>query len=275
VGHNRHHSGRCFAQPARGVLYRMDPLLTVTGFAVGLLIGLTGMGGGSLMTPFLILVVGTRPVVAVGTDLAYGAITKIAGAWMHYRQGTVDLALVRRLAVGSVPAGIAAVGLVRVLPVTGIDPDEAVRQALGAVLVLVAVIMLARSIGVLSGDFPQRWRDALQGRATIAAGGIIGALVGFTSVGSGALLVPFLVCVFPQNSARIVGTDVFHAAILLTVTAAGHAHADAVDWPLAAALLGGSIPGVAVGSWMAPRMPARALRTGLASLLLVSGISLM
>jgi uncharacterized membrane protein YfcA len=253
----------------------MDLTLPLTGFVVGVLVGLTGMGGGSLMTPFLILVVGTRPVVAVGTDLAYGAITKMAGAWMHWRQGTVDLALVKRLAMGSVPAGIAAVAAVRLLPASGFDADEAVRRALGGVLILVAVVMLCRTLGILRGRFPKQWREALQGRPTVVAGAVIGALVGFTSVGSGALLVPFLVCVFPKNSARIVGTDVFHAAILLTATAAGHAQGGSVDWPLAGALLAGSIPGVALGSWMAPQMPARALRAGLASLLLVSGISLM
>lgn len=253
----------------------MDPTLPLTGLFVGLLIGLTGMGGGSLMTPFLILVVGVRPTVAVGSDLAYGAITKIAGALLHWRQQTVDLVLVRRLAIGSVPAGLAAVAAVRMLPELGVDADKAATRALGAVLVVVAIVLLCRLLGLIPAEVPERWRAALQGRGTIAAGAIVGALVGFTSVGSGALLVPFLVCVFPTNTARVVGTDVFHAAILLSATAIGHAHGGAVDWGLTASLLVGSVPGVAVGSWMAPRVPARALGAALASVLLVTGISLL
>jgi uncharacterized membrane protein YfcA len=253
----------------------MDLTLPFTGLLVGLLIGLTGMGGGALMTPFLILVVGTRPVVAVGTDLVYGAVTKLAGAWLHWRQGTVDLALVWRLAKTSVPAGLLAVAAVRLMPASGVDVDRVIHRALGAVLILVALLILGRLSGLLSWVASEQWRGRLQGRGTSAVGGIVGALVGFTSVGSGALLVRFLIVAFPASAARVVGTDVFHAAILLTATGAAHAQGGAVDWPLAGALLAGSIPGVALGSWMAPRVPARALRAGLASLLLITGLSLM
>jgi len=250
-------------------------VLPLTGCLVGFLVGVTGMGGGALMTPFLILAIGTRPVVAVGTDLVYGAATKIVGAYLHWRQGTVDLQLVKRLAIASVPGGLAAVVTMRLLANSPALADGVVRRALGGVLVAVAVLMLARLAGVLPAALPERWRRALEGGGTLVAGGLVGVLVGFTSVGSGALLVPFLACVFPRNSARIVGTDVFHAAILLTVTAVGHAEGGAVDWSLAAALLVGSIPGVALGSWMSPRIPANALRAGLASVLLLTGLTLV
>jgi uncharacterized protein len=253
----------------------LSPLFPVSGFLVGILIGLTGIGGGALMTPFLILVLGTRPVVAVGTDLAYNAVTKLVGALIHWRQGTVDLALVKRLAIGSVPAGLAGVGALSALTRSGADPDEAVKRALGGALILVAAILLSRVLGIELPDIPQRWRAALQGRGTVIVGAIVGALVGFTSVGSGSLLVPFLMTVFPLTAVQVVGTDVFHAAILVSVTALGHAHEGSVDWGIAAGLLVGSIPGVALGSWMAPRTPARALRVGLAALLLVTGISLV
>jgi hypothetical protein len=252
-----------------------EATLPLTGFFVGLLVGLTGMGGGALMTPFLILVLGTRPVVAVGTDLVYGAVTKLFGAWMHWRQGTVDLRVVRQLAIGSVPAGLGAVIVLQWIGETGADVDATVRRALGFVLILVAVLLVARLFNVLPADIPETWRRRLEGRGTIVVGALVGALVGFTSVGSGSLLVPFLVCVFPLSAARIVGTDVFHAAILVTVTALGHAHNGSVDWPLAAALLAGSLPGVAIGSWMAPRTPVRLLRGALAGLLLLTGISLV
>lgn len=252
----------------------MDATLPVTGFAVGVLIGLTGMGGGALMTPFLILVLGTRPVVAVGTDLVYGAITKLVGAGLHWRQGTVDLRLALRLAATSVPAGLLAVLALRRFP-DAAEADEAVQRALGLALVAVALLLLARLRGALPLPLPARWRHALQGGGTYAAGAVIGALVGFTSVGSGSLLVPFLVSVFPLAAARVVGTDVFHAAILVTSTAAAHAQAGTVDWPLAAALLVGSVPGVAVGSWMTTRLPSRAIRAGLAVLLLITGVNLL
>jgi len=250
-------------------------VLPLTGCLVGFLVGATGMGGGALMTPFLILAIGTRPVVAVGTDLVYGATTKIVGAYLHWRQGTVDLQLVKRLAIASVPGGLAAVVSMRLLANSPGLADGVVKRALGGVLVAVAVLMLARLAGVLPDALPERWRRALEGGGTLVAGALVGVLVGFTSVGSGALLVPFLACVFPRNSARIVGTDVFHAAILLTVTAVGHAEGGAVDWSLAAALLVGSIPGVALGSWMSPRIPANALRAGLASVLLLTGLTLV
>jgi len=251
----------------------MDPTLPLTGLFVGLLIGLTGIGGGALMTPFLILVLGVRPVVAVGTDLAYGAVTKLAGAALHWRQGTVDLRLVGRLAVASVPAGVLAALLARWLPSDDIDP--LVRQMLGVVLLLVAVLMLARLAVGDATDVPARWRARLQGSGTYVVGAVVGALVGFTSVGSGSLIVPFLVAVYPLNTGMVVGTDVFHAAILVTATALAHAQGGAVDWPLAGGLLIGSIPGVAIGSWMAPRFPPRALRIALAGLLLATGYTLV
>jgi hypothetical protein len=252
-----------------------DAGLVAAGFVVGLLVGLTGMGGGAVMTPFLISVVGIGPVVAVGTDLVYSAATKIVGAWLHTRQQTVDFALVKRLAIGSIPAGLAAVAAIGFLPSVGVDADQAVRRALGAVLILVALVILCRMFAARERAVPERWRAALEGRGTIVAGAVVGALVGFTSVGSGALLVPFLICVYPLSPARVVGTDVFHAAILVSVTGLAHAQGGTVDWPLAATLLAGSIPGVTVGTWMAPRAPVRLLRAGLASLLLITGLSLM
>lgn len=249
--------------------------LAAAGLLVGFLVGVTGMGGGAVMTPFLISVVGIGPVVAVGTDLIYSAVTKIVGAWLHTRQRTVDFALVGRLAIGSVPAGLAAVAAVSFLPAAGVDADRAVKRALGLVLVLVAAVMLSRIFATRERMLSERWRRALEGRGTILAGIIVGALVGFTSVGSGALLVPFLIVVYPLSPAKVVGTDVFHAAILVTVTGVAHAQIGSVDWALAVTLLAGSIPGVSIGTWMAPRAPVRVLRAGLASLLLITGFSLM
>jgi uncharacterized membrane protein YfcA len=227
------------------------------------------------MTPFLILVLGTRPVVAVGTDLVYGAVTKAAGAWLHWRQGTVDLRLALRLAAASVPAGVLAVLALQTLPASTEAADAAVRRALGVVLILVAILMAVRLRSDVALAVPERWRRFLQGPGTYVVGAVVGALVGFTSVGSGSLLVPFLVSVYPMTTSRIVGTDVFHAALLVTATAAGHVGANTVDWALAASLLIGSVPGVLIGSWMAPKVSSRALRAALIVLLLLTGVKML
>jgi uncharacterized protein len=253
----------------------MDLTLPATGFLVGILIGLTGIGGGAVMTPFLILVLGTRPVVAVGTDLVYGAVTKLAGAYLHWRQGTVDVKLALRVAAASVPAGLLAVFALQQIPESSAEADAAVRQALGIVLIIVAVLMALRLRGNMSLAVSERWQSVLRGRGTYIVGAVVGALVGFTSVGSGSLLVPFLIAVYPMSTARIVGTDVFHAALLVTATAAAHVQGNSVDWTLAASLLVGSVPGVTLGSWMAPRVSSRALRAGLAALLLLTGLKMI
>ena len=253
----------------------MDLTLPLAGFFVGVLIGVTGIGGGALMTPFLILVLGVRPLVAVGTDLAYGAATKLAGAFLHWRQGTVDLALVLRLGAASVPAGLLAVAATRLMPEASIDVDAAVQRAMGVVLILVAALLLTRLDRRDQTLVSEAWRARLRGPGTYLVGAVVGALVGFTSVGSGSLLMPFLVAVYPLRAAKLVGTDVFHAAILVSAAALAHAQGGDVDWVMAGSLLVGSIPGVALGSWMAPRVPSRALRTGLAVLLLVTGFNLL
>jgi uncharacterized protein len=253
----------------------MDLTLTLAGFLVGIIVGLTGMGGGALMAPVLILGLGVPPVLAVGTDLVYSAITKWVGVFFHARQGTIDLALTRRLAIGSLPSGLAAVIAVRLLSASGVDLNEPVRRMLGLALAAIAAVWLARLAGVRVWQVPEDWRPTLQKQGTVVAGALVGALVGLTSVGSGALLVPFLASVFALTPARLVGTDIFHAAILVTVTGLAHAHGGSVDWMLAAGLLTGSIPGVALGSTVAPNVPVGALRAGLATLLLITGLTLL
>jgi uncharacterized protein len=205
----------------------------------------------------------------------YGAVTKIVGAAVHARQGTVDFRLTWRLAVISVPVGLAGVGLVHWLPLVGVDADGVVRRALGAVLIVVALVMLGRLFGVGRRLVTDRVRSVLQGRGTGVAGGLVGGAVGVTSVGSGTLLVPFLVAVHPLSPARVVGTDVFHAALLMTATGLAHAYGGTVNWSVASVLLAGSLPGVVLGGWMAPRLPVRVLRVSLAGLLLVSGVTLL
>jgi len=254
----------------------MNLALVAMSFLVGLLVGLTSMGGAALMAPFLILILGVRPTSAVGTDLAYGAVTKIIGAWVHFKQGSVDIPVVRKLATGSIPGGLIGALLVILLPRLTHDAERYVERAIGALLVFVAIILLARMFVFSDRDsIPSRFLPFLQGRGTVVWGAIVGFCVGATSVGSGSLLAPFLLLLYPATTNKVVGTDVFHAAILVSVAAIAHAGGSGVQWSLVPTLLAGSIPGVLLGSKLAVYVPARPLRTGLATLLLVTGIRML
>lgn len=244
-------------------------------FLVGVLVGLTSMGGAALMTPFLILVLKVRPVLAIGTDLAYGAITNMAGAAMHWRQGTVDVRLVRYLATGSVPGAALGFFLIRELRHHGYDVDFYMRRALGGVLLAVALLMFVRNA---YGKFPEPRAEFLkrhQCPVTIAWGAMVGFAVGLTSVGSGSLVAPFLLMLYPGMPARVVGTDVFHAAVLISTAALLHVEAGNVAWRLLPYLLLGALPGVLVGSLLAPRLPARTMRLGLSVVLFTTGVKLV
>lgn len=224
------------------------------------------------MAPFLILIVGVRPVTAVGTDLVYGAVTKIVGAWVHYRQETVDLPVVKKLATGSIPGGLAGSLLVILLPRITRDAEHYVQKAIAVLLVIVAVILIVRMLVPLrTGSRSAARHKFLHERATVIWGAVVGFCVGATSVGSGSLLAPFLMMLYPSKTSKVVGTDVFHAAILVSVTGIAHASASGVEWQLIPSLLAGSIPGVLLGSRLAVYIPARPLRTGLAALLFLTG----
>lgn len=251
----------------------MNLPLILMSFGVGILIGLTSMGGAALMAPFLILIVGVRPVTAVGTDLAYGAVTKIIGAWVHWRQGTVDLPVVGKLATGSVPGGLMGALMVILLPRFTHDAQRYEQRAIGVLLVVVAVVLLARTlIGVPQAALSPKKLKFLHDRGTVFWGAIVGFCVGATSVGSGSLLAPFLLMLYPSKTSKVVGTDVCHAAILVSVTGIAHATSGGVEWSLVPVLLIGSIPGVLLGSRLVAYVPARPLRTGLAAVLLLTGV---
>ena len=246
--------------------------LVLMSFGVGILIGLTSMGGAALMAPFLILVLGVRPVTAVGTDLVYGAVTKVVGAWVHFKQGTVDMAVVRKLAYGSIPGGLVGSMLVILLPRFTHDAEHYVKKAIGTLLVIVAIILLARVLTRFTEAAPSaKTLEFLNEKGTVIWGAVVGFCVGATSVGSGSLLAPFLMLLYPSKTSKVVGTDVFHAAILVSVTGIAHATSGGVEWQLVPWLLAGSIPGVLLGSRVAAHIPARPLRTGLAAVLLFTG----
>jgi uncharacterized membrane protein YfcA len=250
----------------------MDPLVVLFGLGVGILIGLTGIGGGSLMTPLLILVVGVQPVVAIGTDLAYGAITKTVGGWRHLRSGTVDLGVSKWMAFGSVPGSVAGVALLERL-----DLDVTVVLAFVAgALMIVSLAVLARAL--FSRAARERAQVPLTARnkaAAVAIGLVLGAVLGLTSVGSGALIGPALILLFRLTPRRVVGTDVFHAAIMLWAAGLAHWVGGNVDFALMGTILLGSVPGVWIGTALVGRVPTAFLRPALGCVLLGSALGVM
>lgn len=250
-----------------------DPSLAAYGFVVGLLVGLTGMGGGVLMTPLLMLGLGMPATAAVGTDLAYSLFTKIAGSWQHARQGTVDMKLVRTLALGSVPASTLAVAIIGWLErARAEDLERGLARAIGGALVVAASLLAWRA---LAKTEPHPHDIDHRRAAIIAVGALGGFLVGLTSVGSGSVIMALLVFFVPLQPRTLVGSDVVHGAILVGVAAAGHALLGNVDIALAAQLLVGSIPGVIVGSRLTLKTPRRWLQAALAALLVLSGLRLL
>jgi uncharacterized membrane protein YfcA len=256
----------------------MDPLIIVFGFGVGVLVGTTGIGGGSLMTPILILVFGFKPTTAIGTDLAYGAVTKTVGGWRHWKQKTVDFGLSTWMAFGSVPAAIGGVYVLHLLEdALGSGFDDAILIAVAGALLLTGLVILARLL-LPSGEANERHSSPLDRRhkiAAVALGASVGFVLGITSAGSGSLIAVGLIMLFRLTPQRVVGTDVFHAAILLWAAAAAHIVAGNVDFALAGTILLGSIPGVWVGSGLTMRLPVGVMRATLACVLLAAGLALL
>jgi uncharacterized membrane protein YfcA len=257
----------------------MDPAIILFGLGVGLLVGITGMGGGSLMTPLLILVIGIKPVVAVGTDLAYGAVTKTLGGWRHFRKGTVFPRLAFWLAVGSCPAALLGVWLLdKLRRAAGDDFDTFMLVAIGGALLLTGGLVLLRALAISDHAARERGAFRMQTRhkvAAVALGASVGFVLGITSAGSGTLIGIGLILGFRLSPHRVVGTDVAHAAVLLWVAAAAHLVSGNVDFGLAATILIGSLPGVWIGANLATRVPRDALRAALGVVLLASALALL
>jgi uncharacterized protein len=254
----------------------LDPLIVVFGLGVGILVGMTGIGGGSLMTPLLIIVAGVQPVVAIGTDLAYGAVTKTVGGWRHWRKGTVDFGVCWWLAGGSVPGSLIGVWLVgRLHERYGDGLDDALLLSVAGALLVVSFAILARALFMPRMIAGERETVELNSRVKAMAVGIglvLGLILGFTSVGSGALIGLALILVFRLTPHRVVGTDVFHAAVLLWVAGLAHFASGNVDLVLMANILLGSIVGVWVGTNLMTRVPANGLRPALGCVLLGSAL---
>ena len=254
----------------------MDPKLSIAGLFIGVLVGMTGMGGGSLMTPMLVFLFGFKPTVAIGTDILHGAIFKTFGAARHRQLGTVHARLTLWMLAGSAPLSLVGVGLSTWLKHRyGDGFEDAAGIILGIALIMGGVGFGLKTFlkGRAKSDLPFLLdrRDRRIALATGAAGGFI---VGLTSVGSGTFFGLVMLLVFPLTASKVVGTDIFHAAALLWVAGAGHLVAGNVDLGAMGSLLVGSIPGVLLGSQVSVKLPERVLRLGLALTLTLSGLKL-
>lgn len=262
-------------------LPHIDWLYSVSGLFVGFLVGLTGVGGGSLMTPILVLLFNVHPATAVGTDLLYAAATKSAGTLVHGLKGSVDWRVTLRLATGSVPA--ATVTLI-LLHRYGMDTPRAghlIQAVLGIALLITAVALMFRP--QLAAFASRRRHETGDTSAetrtlffTILTGAILGVLVSLTSVGAGAIGVTVLLLLYPAlPTVRIVGSDVAHAVPLTLLAGAGHWLLGSIDWHMLLSLLCGSLPGIAIGSMLSSRAPERLLRVLLAATLTLVGVRLV
>ena len=249
----------------------IDPLYVLSGFGVGLLVGMTGVGGGSLMTPLLILLFGIHPSTAVGTDLLYAAATKAGGSVVHGLSRSIHWKAVLRLASGSIPASI-----LTMLTIWQLDLNVASQRSLVNLVLCFALLLTATSL-IFRKSILDRYRLRMErvdektiAIATVVTGALLGVLVSISSVGAGAVGVTALLLLYPRlPMVSIVGSDIAHAVPLTLVAGAGHWALGAVDWQLMGVLLMGSLPGIVIGSYSAVRVPQAVLRFALATILLV------
>ena len=247
----------------------IDPLYSLSGFAVGLLVGMTGVGGGALMTPLLILGFGVAPATAVGTDLLYAAITKTGGSLVHGFAHSIDWRVVRRLAGGSIPATILTLAALSLFDLNSEPARALITFVLSFALFITAFVLVfgERLVAAYRARVAQvaPERTAL---TTIIVGALLGVLVTISSVGAGAIGVVALVLLYPQMPmARIVGSDIVHAVPLTLIAGIGYWMIGSVDWHIIGSLLAGSLPGIFIGSYFAIRVPERAVRVVLAVVL--------
>ena len=277
---------------------RLDYRISIIGLFIGFLVGLTGMGGGALLAPILILVLKVPPVWAVGTDNAYSAVTKALGSIMHFRQKSVNIKIALWLACGSIPATIAGVSIVQYLHKhLGQSINDVIVHSIGFTLLLVAILLVikplimrrmdrkrleeAKQTALLSAQpIPatsvSRWQARYRPLVTALTGAIVGLLVGLTSVGSGTLIIVALAFLFPRLASKeLVGTDISHAVMLHIAATLVYFNAGTIDWRLVGLLLLGSLPGVFLGSRLSKFIPDRLMRPILAVVLAISGWKLI
>jgi uncharacterized protein len=255
----------------------LEPLYSLSGFIVGVLVGMTGVGGGSLMTPVLILLFGVHPMTAVGSDLLYAAATKTAGTLAHGLNHTIEWRIVGRLAAGSVPMTALTLFALSKLDLRGDAAGGLITVALSTALFVTAgALIFRRRIVDAYGERFLRLDQRRIAVLTIATGAALGVLVSISSVGAGAIGVSALVLLYPRlPTARIVGSDIAHAVPLTLLAGIGHWIMGSVDWHLIGLLLIGSLPGIFLGSYMSSRVPDAVLRFTLATTLIIVGSKLV
>jgi uncharacterized protein len=256
--------------------HSVDPHFAIAGFIVGGLVGVTGVGGGSLMTPILVLLFGVPPATAVGTDLLFAAATKTVGSLVHGFNNTIEWRVVRQLAAGSLPAAAFALFVLSRLHMSSGGARYVIVAVLAFALLLTAGILIARNR--ISARYAQHL-GTLNERSiamlTVAMGAMLGILVTFSSVGAGAIGVTALLLLYPRiPMARIVGSDIAHAVPLTLVAGVGHGAMGSLDPHTLLSLLIGSFPGILIGSWVSFRAPDVALRYILAGVLIIVGTRL-
>jgi uncharacterized protein len=254
----------------------MDLIAILSGFGVGAIVGMTGVGGGSLMTPLLLSVFRLSPAVAIGTDLWFACITKVAGSASHHRAGHVEWRITALLLAGSIPASLATVALMHTTGVTK-GWAAALTFSLGIALLLTAVTVAFKQTWHAVGLRLQRWiPEHRKPLLTVVCGLVLGVLVSLSSIGAGAIGATLIMLLYPKlPSHRIVGTDIAHAVPLTLVAGIGHATLGHVDWTLLASLLVGSIPGIWLGAQLTRKMPERLVRTLLCLALVTAGLKVI
>jgi uncharacterized membrane protein YfcA len=259
------------------ILHALNPLFVLSGFAVGFLVGMTGVGGGSLMTPLLILLFHVHPTTAVGTDLLYASVTKTGGSLVHGLNKTIDWRIVTRLATGSLPASLLTLLAIHLLAIDPAAMNLIVTRVLGVTLLATALALIfrkkllssySRRVGVL--------RESQTIAFTVLTGVVLGILVTVSSVGAGALGVTALILLYPELPiVKIAGSDIAHAVPLTLVAGLGHLFSGGIDLTVLESLLLGSLPGIMISSLFAPRIPDLVLRLILAATLTLSGLRLL
>lgn len=261
-------------------MFTFDPMLAAAGAGTGVLVGLTGVGGGAVMTPVLLLVFGVAPMSAIGTDLWFAALTKLAATRIHHGHGLIDWQVVRRLWYGSLPASALTLVWMTLVPI-GAETADFLKMMIAIAVVLTALAMLFQQ---QLHDLGRRFRiesvqqfKAMQPPLTIAAGALLGVLVTLTSIGAGALGVVFLAYLYPLRltSSRLIATDIVHAIPLAMFAGAGHLLIGNVNFELLGNLLIGSVPGVIAGALLSSHLPQIWLRRALSAILLFTGFKLL